>query len=240
MTTNPEWLPLTPEEEAELPKRLRPRSRIFLDGDSVTYGYWDEQGGWANRFKVKAMREFMWRYEVVNLALGNQTLDKLVERLPSQIAPYGRARNLGVFMIGGADAAIQKGQTEPKLPLPVFKENLQILGELTCRHRMTPMFVGPYELDDSLTNPDPLTGTRRTNELYGEYAGAVKDFAAEINAPYIELTQFSARPISEVVSWDNMHPSDEGHRLIAEDVYAAVKQRLEQPLLDYRPGASGL
>jgi lysophospholipase L1-like esterase len=226
---------LTDEEIEALPKRQRPRSRIFLNGDSVTYGYWDEYGGWANRFKVKAMREFMWKYEVVNLALGNQTLDTIVDRLPSQISPYGRARNLGVFMIGGADAAIQKGATEPKHPLPEFKQSLRALGDLVCRHRITPMFVGPYEIDDSLTNPDEFTGTRRTNALYAEYADAVREFAADIDAPYVELNQMNSRPVAEVVSWDHLHPSEEGHRLIAEDVYDAVKVRLEDPLLSYMP-----
>ncbi len=206
--------------------------RIFVNGDSTAYGLWDKKiGGWANRLKMG-----VWDNPsidaVVNLALNAQTLDKILERLPAQIAPYGRARNLGVLMLGGADSLILYGQSAPQNPLPDFKAQLRRLKPVLAEVRMTPVFVGSFAVDETLTNPSPLNGHRASVERGRDYTGAVQKLAEEIDAPFVDLADVWTDP-TDFISFDGMHPNDSGHQRIADRVIPVVQRRLGEPLLSY-------
>lgn len=209
-------------------------SRIFLNGDSITYGYWDEQhGGWANRLKTKVMQSRDYSHEVINFALGNQTLNKIVDRFPSQLEIYGRAKSLGIFMLGGSDSVIRRGQTLPQNPLSDFERQLRQLGGIVTNSRVTPIFVGMYPVDEERSNPSPVTGDCFTTEWGLKYNDAIKKYAESIDAPYVNLEPVWDFSDKEVFSFDGVHPSELGHKIIADEVAAVVNQRLASPLLSY-------
>jgi lysophospholipase L1-like esterase len=210
-------------------------SRIFINGDSITYGYWDDRaGGWGNRLKLTMMKSRDCAHEVVNFALGNQTIDKIVKRLPGQLAPYGRARSLGVLMLGGSDSVIRKGEQQPQVPIETFQNLLPELGKIFTESRITPLFVvGPYPVDETRCNPSFINGDRFSNERGQEYSAAVKRYADSIDAPSVGLDSIWTYPMEEILSFDGVHPSAKGHEIIAREVSAAVLERLASPLLSY-------
>lgn len=209
-------------------------SRIFVNGDSITYGYWDEQaGGWANRLKASVMGSKDYAHEVINFALGNQTLAKIIKRFPEQLASYGRARSLGVLMLGASDSVIREGQSEPQNPLCDFKKQLPQLAKIFVEARVTPLFVDLYPVNEAISDPSPLTGDRFNIQRGLKYADVVRNFADSIDAPYVPLRDAWNDPVG-LTSFDGVHPNEQGHELIASRVIPAVQQRLAAPLLTYR------
>lgn len=209
-------------------------SRIFVNGDSVTYGYWDEHvGGWANRLKTDVMRSKDYAHEVVNFALGNQTLNKIVDRFPGQLQPYGKSRSLGILMLGASDSVIRKGQLQPQNPIKDFKQQLPQLGDILREARVTPIFVGLYPVDEARSNPSPITGDRFSVERGLEYDSAIRSFAESLDAPYVDLQAIWSATTDKLLSFDGVHPSTDGHEIIAREVTATVHQRLASPLLSY-------
>jgi lysophospholipase L1-like esterase len=208
-------------------------SRIFVNGDSITYGYWDERtGGWANLLKAGLMKSRDYAHEVTNFALGNQTLNKIIDRFPDQLRAYGRSRSLGVLMLGASDSVIRKGHVRSQNPITDFKRQLPQLDKILTEARVTPLFVGLYPVDETRSNPSPITGDRFTIERGLEYDEAIRNFAENINAPYVDLRAVWHAP-DQLLSFDGVHPSTKGHEIIAREVTAAVHQRLASPLLSY-------
>jgi lysophospholipase L1-like esterase len=207
-------------------------SRIFVNGDSITYGYWDEHsGGWASRLKIDVMQSRDYAHEVVNFALGNQTLDKIIARFPSQLQPYGISLSLGVLMVGASDSVVRKGQERSQNPIDDFKRQLPQLDRVLTESRVTPIFVGLFPVDEVRSNLS-ISGDRFTTEVGLEYDLAIRDFAESLDAPYVDLAAVWNSP-DELLSFDGVHPSTKGHEIIAAEVAAAVHQRLASPLLSY-------
>ena len=204
-----------------------PQTRIFLEGDSTTYGYGDTKyGGWGGRLKVNMMKraangETPAR-EVINLAVSAQALDQITDRFSSIARTYQRIPNVGVFMVGLIDSEVPYGQTGPRVPLLRFQDHLQILGDICVNNQVSPIIIGYYRVDEARTNPW-RNGAQFTNSRLDEYRSCVAEYSDSNKMPYVDLT---AIPNEVSLSSDGLHPSSNGHETIYKAVAPVVDQLL--------------
>jgi lysophospholipase L1-like esterase len=196
-----------------------PQTRIFLSGDSSTYGYGDSVlGGWGNRLKTHMMQraaegEIPAR-EIVNFAVSQQSLDQIALRFPGQVSNFLRVKSLGVFMVGAVDSVVRRGHDRSRLPLPEFTSALHRLSEICVANEVSPIFLGYHDVDEQRTVPWK-NGDRFINANIRAYNDVVRQHAAEIGAPYVEPTM-NLHPYDEVLADDGLHPSSRGAQLICD------------------------
>src|SRR4051794_3073952 len=96
--------------------------RVLVFGDSITYGKWDELGGWADRLKqyydAKAIKSQTRDFpNVYNLGISaNKTVD-LMERFETETKARLEDPLALVFAIGINDSIIESGSeiSEPEV-----------------------------------------------------------------------------------------------------------------------------
>ena len=64
-------------------------AQILIFGDSITWGAWDEEGGWAQRFKKEIDKKaitanFTSYHSVYNLGISGDNTNDLLERFESE------------------------------------------------------------------------------------------------------------------------------------------------------------
>lgn len=197
---------------------------IFFEGCSVTYGYYGHNPDGTGADFVTLHKQHMMNevakgkpaHEVINLARSSQSLDQIVTRFPGKIEAYGRGRSrLGVFLLGGPDSLIRKGESQPRVPLEQFKILLTQLGEACLKQSVVPLYLIGYGVDESRTNPFPKNGDTFSNEQIFAYHAVIESHAKNTDSTVVRLRPaFEEYPIDQVLASDGMHPNSFGHELM--------------------------
>lgn len=207
-----------------------PQTRIFLSGDSSTYGYGDpECGGWGARLKTRMMErsaggEIPAR-EVVNFAISSQSIEQIAMRLPDQVASFPPFPGIGIFMIGAVESVVRPGHTGPRVERPDFIRALNLISKTCMTHTVSPIFVGYHQVDEGRTNPWH-NGDRYTNTGISAYNAVAKAHADATGVPYIDLYEIGQN-LNAYLAEDGLHPSSAGHQLIAAAVEPVVDSVLK-------------
>ncbi|GMV92833.1 MAG: lysophospholipase [Candidatus Hydrogenedentota bacterium] len=208
---------------ADEPSRANPQQgmTIVLFGDSTT----------APRGDLvifgTLLQEQLPGVAVVNAGVGgNSTADA---RLRFEQDVLGREADVVTVAFGINDAAIDvwKGDTDPRVPIEIYRANLRHFVETLKKQGSRPI----------LMTPNPLAWTPKLIELYGkppydpddsegfnvllsDYAEVVRNVAVEEEVPLVDVWQlFKKRQREypdESLLLDGMHPNERGHRLIAD------------------------
>lgn len=205
-----------------------PQTRIFLNGDSTTYGYGDpEYGGWGNRLKAHMMRRAALgevpAREVINLAVSSQAADQIVDRFTPIAKAYRRLPNISIFMMGLVDAEVPARQESPRVKLTCFESCLRRLGDVCINTQAQPLFVGYYAVDEKLTNPWK-NGARFVNEDMDKYRAAMAQYSDKEGFKYVDLSALK-EPVE--VSGDGIHPTPQGHQRIFEAVIPVINDLIQ-------------
>lgn len=135
------------------------QTRIFLQGDSITYGYSGGEAtvGWGDLLKQtmiqRAHEGELPAREVLNFAVSSQTTDEIAHRFEGQIAPFQGLGNIAVFLVGVADSLVLKGQEQPRVVREQFAANLARIGGICVAHAITPIFVECGNVNEAVTRP---------------------------------------------------------------------------------------
>ena len=66
-------------------------THVLIFGDSITYGAWDREGGWAKRLRSfldeKQLSDSNIFYTTYNLGISGENTDDLLKRIDSEIKP---------------------------------------------------------------------------------------------------------------------------------------------------------
>lgn len=211
--------------------------RILIYGDSITHGFFDRQGGWAQRL----LNEYHWQsyksrnngqnagwVEGFNLGISGDTAAGVLKRLEAefksrQIYPEETAI---VIAIGTNDTVINRrgANTSPQH----YQETIQAIAEVAASLTKKLMFVGLPAVDDQLCDPWPFSSTKKSysNARIWEFETKLRQFCQEahiLNAPVFE--RFKNRP--ELFA-DGLHPNEAGHALLA----GLVKPSLDKLIND--------
>lgn len=192
---------------------------IFIAGDSIVYGKWDSEGGWAARLR----RHFDGKYNIgkrTNLllyALGvpSEPTVRFVTRLRQELEARmdGNGKNLLMLGTGLNDSCPNNKVTGECTPPEIFKQSygecIDIGRELGCE---------VIALGLTPVNPARSKGLLFSEALVAEYDGYVSEVCREKGIPKMELLD---RLISENFAdhlVDAAHPDAEGHARIFEIV----------------------
>lgn len=194
-------------------------------GDSITNGYWDEDGlGWFGRLSTKIVKKYPYRFGFNNLAMSGDNAGHVLQRLRMEVP----ARDPDILLIAvGVNDLIRwhsKDQLTDVLP-EVRQQNWQaILAEASAMTKRV-MVLGILPIDESrmpeIGALGPYYNLNQDIEAYNT------DLAAWCSAAGV--TFFAQYEDAAALDWlsylhDASHPNAKGHEWLA----GRVMQKLEE------------
>ena len=134
---------------------------LIVFGDSITYGLYDEQGGWAERL-YKEIRGKAEVNDFINLSRPGAASKQIISKVKSAARSglLSRVRTLVIFAYGINDSAINLREQAQITPIERFEENTIKIIEMINQNNADMVFVGPTIVDD------PLAGSFKGRIMY--------------------------------------------------------------------------
>ncbi len=198
---------------------------ICIFGDSITYGAWDTEGGWADRLRRSLHAQtlqsrFTEYYWVYNLGIPGDTSDALLERY--RVECEAREPNNIIFAIGNNDSSCMVGAIKNRVPIERYRANmLKLLRDAKKRADIV-ICVGLTPVDEKHTTPFDTVCTF-SNEQVKRYDTELKNVCIEENIPVIDIWGLF-NPVNDL--FDGLHPNDRGHKKIHDAVKMFVLEEL--------------
>ena len=207
---------------------------ILFFGDSVTWGAWDEEGGWVNRIKKTVDQKiistnFNYYKEIYNLGISGDTASDLYERfeLEANSRIDKNQENVLVFAIGANDCMFdletKAHRTSPKM----FQDKIISLIKKAKSFSNKIIFVGLFPVDDSVAIPSSWPQNEvYKNEHTSEYNQIVKDICSNEKIDFIDLFKiFIKKEYRKLLTADGLHPNNDGHKQISEIIYKFLEDK---------------
>ncbi|HUC38771.1 MAG TPA: GDSL-type esterase/lipase family protein [Candidatus Acidoferrum sp.] len=199
---------------------------VLVFGDSITYGAWDNNGGWVQRLRepidIKNLVDADVAYFVYNLGVVDETSTGILKRLELEMAARRyvneEQERIVLFNFGLNDSALIK-EKEHRVPKKQFEENLIKLIELAKKDADKVIFIGPTPVDESRANPtawDPDKGYQ--NKYVREYNEIIQRVCKIKNIPFLEVFDKMLRLEYTSLLEDGLHLSPAGHLVLYEFV----------------------
>lgn len=213
------------------------QARILIFGDSIAYGAWDHEGGWADKIKSLFHKQNLVmpdsKIQVYNLGIGGDTSTTLLDRIESEIV----ARKSSdwpayiVLAIGLNDVRTMAATGVRPISQDEFRENVGLIIDLAKKHaddadEITKVIVvGLTQVQHARTTFKRYTYSQTDVVAYDNI---LQSLAQDAGVSYCPLTKFlheAALPKSGVYHHDGVHPNTNGHQLIFQDVIGAIKNQ---------------
>lgn len=198
------------------------KQTILVFGASMTWGAWDEEGGWVSRLRrfedKKNISGTDYYCKVYNLGVSGDNTNDLLERFENEVK--GRITEGGdtiiIFSIGANDSLSLK--SDVAVPIEQFKENIKKLIKKAGEFTNEIFFVGLTKVDESKTQPVAWDKTAYySNDRLKEYDSALENIAKkEEEVSYLNIFDL----LDEGDLEDGLHPNSKGHEKIFQEVRA--------------------
>ncbi|MDD5341513.1 MAG: GDSL-type esterase/lipase family protein [Patescibacteria group bacterium] len=198
-------------------------SRILIFGDSITYGAWDKEGGWAQRLRKyvdeKIAADPNYYHLVYNLGISGNTSEDLLMRFENECKyrkkEEGKEELVIIIAIGENDSQIKNGKV--KMEMKVFEKNLDKLLKLANKFSGKIFFVGLCPVDESKSDPIAWAKDKSyKNDSITKYNDAVRKFCEKNNLGFIDVfSNLISKNYKELLD-DGVHPNTNGHQQIFE------------------------
>ena len=186
-------------------------------GDSLTYGYGVRS---AQRWSTLVGQAL--QCEVTNLGICGDTTGGMLVRLNTEVIPKMRNRSLGqrpfVLLLGGVNDIFYSGtDTGARANMGAMLQELLTAGARCA-------LLSPLAVSFDTLTPEWRDMIRPACEMQIEaYHSWQAAFCRTFHVPYIELYDLlrgpDGKPLPELYL-DGLHPTAEGHRLIARRILA--------------------
>lgn len=194
---------------------------IFIYGDSITQGAYDEQGGWADRIKTYLIKDalkkdFKGYGQGINLGVDGDTTKKLLNRFSNETRAriWPNQENAFIFAIGINDTmTVNKNNVSTPKDYAI---ELNTLFEKASQYANKMAFVNSTPVDESLTNivVNPLRVERFFNTRIDEFNSGLQKFCEQNNLPLIDVnSEFKVKDYKKLLA-DGLHPNSAGHEII--------------------------
>jgi len=171
---------------------------------------------------------------LINRGVGGNNTDQARARFDKDV--LAAKPNLVIIQLGTNDSAVDVWKkppaTEPRVPIARYRENIQHF--ITALRSINARII--------LMTPNRMAWTPRLRELYGRppydpssddgfnkfldtYSDALKSIATRERIPLVDAAQI----VQTQHLLDGMHPSTEGHRLVAEALRPIIQRELNLP-----------
>ena len=206
-------------------------ARILVFGDSIVFGNWDEQGGWANRLKSFYMKESLnnsdYYYMVYNIGVSGDTSREILERFEYEIKhrlwereETGEKEEIIIILSTGKnDAAFIKSRNSLNISINDFETNIKQLLVIAKKHSVKVVFVGPALVDESKTIPTKWdSNIEYSNENIEKYNRIIISVCKEKKIYFINIYEEFKKLDYKRLLEDGVHPNSTGHKKIFEIV----------------------
>jgi lysophospholipase L1-like esterase len=196
---------------------------ILIFGDSITQGYWDEEGGWADRIKRYVMDTDIKRghkgyHGVFNLGIDANFTQDVVKRFDSEVnarrfAGADANSDYGIIFAIGVNDTLHKGsgyQSSPAQYLKELESLSQKAKELTSRIAFINLLPVDESVEDQATASEDLFYTNDRIELFND---VLKKFCKENRLTLVDARSLFLNNYG-LFSPDGTHPNTEGHKAI--------------------------
>lgn len=203
--------------------------RVLVFGDSIAYGAWDIEGGWAERLKKDAHQRTVdssgsQKVQVINLGIGGDSSTKILKRMENEAqARYSKSWPF-IFIIsyGANDERSIDGKVETSLE--EFESNSQAIINLAKKYSNKIVFVGAPPIRGAIV---AFKGQEYSDARLKEYEQVLNSIVVNAGIEFLKVRPaFEQAGLETLYSYDNIHPNDKGHGLI----YQTVKPKLEELL----------
>ncbi|MBI4136507.1 hypothetical protein HY469_00435, partial [Candidatus Roizmanbacteria bacterium] len=166
--------------------------QLFIFGDSITLGMWDEKGGWAERLKQKSIQQsidshFEIDTEVYTLGVSGDTSRDLLYRFESEIwQRKDETESIISIAIGTNDTLYYPLEKRNEISISDFEKNIKKLHTKALSFTRKMLFVGLTPVNENLVNPIPWRPENSyRNEDSEKYNGILRDFCSKNNVPFV-------------------------------------------------------
>jgi lysophospholipase L1-like esterase len=206
--------------------------RITVFGGGTAHGLWDSKGGWSQRLRnylykrtIDTNGEEHW--EVYNLAIrgdSSQDIRKRFQRDLKETMKHNEdAEQITVFHVGGNDAQFIYEEDDVRTSPEDFRANLEHIVEQSSDHSDTTVLMGMIPVEED-PKPIPDSGGRSfTSNRMKHYNKIIKEVAEE-NEDVVLLDLFNQFKGNDEMYQDGLHPNNEGHRIIFEEMKEMLQQ----------------
>ncbi len=205
---------------------------ILFFGDSITWGAWDEQGGWVARIKKFVDKKvidtnFSYYHDVYNIGISGDKTSDLLERFDfeTQQRLNEEEETVFVFAIGINDSQFVDNQGNVT-PIDEFKINIENLITKAKKYSNKIIFVGLIPVDDSkLTLTSWESDKSYKLEYVSQYNKIIEQICQSKHVHFINLyDEFLNKNYKELLI-DGLHPNSEGHKQISEKVLKFLQEK---------------
>ena len=204
------------------------RNKILVFGDSITYGQRDlEMGGWVNRLRLRIANDSsIASCHVFNMGISGQTSGEILARIDRECE--GRvledANNIIVIACGINDTQVIGG--EVLVDEESFRNNVTELIRHAKTHTSKVIYLGLTPVDDNRTNPIAWDRSRTwRNDLVQRYDEIISEICREEGIRYVYVYD----QIDAETNDDGLHPSAEGHEILADIMYNVIDRQIKRP-----------
>lgn len=195
--------------------RLSKKMRICIFGDSITCGYYDKKGGWAQR--LKAALEKASNYSVYILGIDGGTTNEVLDK--SYIEIEIRKPDIVIFAIGINDSRYSVKEDKFYTSAEQFGANIEELIRKARRFTDNIYLVGLTPVDETKTKPISWDDNiEYHNQNIKEYNNILKETAKREKTNFIDIWEEFLNIDYKRLLADGLHPNDEGHKKIFEIV----------------------
>lgn len=207
--------------------------RVLIFGDSITQGFFDSKGGWANRIIRDYNDEILkdlhgdWT-EVFNLGISGEETSWLKNRISSEASArkYTPDQEFAFVIATGINDTVFRG-SKFESSLEKYEEDLRGIIAEARKFTNRILFVGLTSVDDKKCNPweYSTSGKCYTNDRIKEFNSKLRQLCNFEKVPFVDVfDKFQSEAKKRELFADGLHPNDAGHELI----YNVVKPALNK------------
>ncbi|MCB9813276.1 MAG: hypothetical protein H6772_02620 [Pseudomonadales bacterium] len=205
-------------------------ARIYVFGDSLTYGAWDSQGGWCDRIKrklheLKLTPNSDHKFQMFNLGIGGENSRSLSKRFESELTNRCREDWPAVIIIatGANNSLFTKSDKNPVVSIEEFQQDLEKIINTAKKYTNKILFVGIAPVENDL---QPFKNSLHSNELLKKYDDVVTFVTNNYYISKINVWEKFKSATEHLYSIDSVHPNDNGHKIIEQLVWAELSKIL--------------
>ena len=208
---------------------------IFIFGDSITYGEWDQSGGWANRIRshydnlvLPVPDDYIITY---NLGIPSDTSQGLAQRIvqetQSRLVPNPGVNNIKfIIAIGANDARWLVNEQRRGDELGQFKTNLEKITAAANSFSSNILYVGLLPCDEQTV----LQAAKKhqwveiyDNEALLQYNEVIKQHCLQTGHEFVDVYDAFVNNSHESLLSDGLHPNASGHAMIFDLIIDQLK-----------------
>jgi lysophospholipase L1-like esterase len=206
--------------------------RVLVFGASSAQGYWDSQGGWADRLKhyydeiqIEDLSQDI--PHVMNLGISNDSTSEVLKRLGPECKARMNDKGVAIIIQVGSNNAAEIGGRLRSSP-EKYQIDLETIIKKSEEFTYKILVVGFPAVDETKTNPISWADIYYRNENIAEFENAAAEVCDKLDVPFVPLHDHFLNSKDKLNAQDGLHPNDAGHKFI----FALVQPELDKLLAD--------